>query len=98
MVFDRVRPEIEAIALPPGYSFEWGGEYENSTNAQEGLAATFPLMILLMVLIVIVQFNSLKLPAIIWLTVPLAIIGVTAGLLLAGTSPSASWRCSARSV
>ena len=84
VLFARLRPQIEAISLPTGYSMEWGGEYENSKNGQAGLMLTFPLMILLMVMIVIVQFNSLRLPAIIWLTVPLAIIGVTAGLLLAG--------------
>ncbi len=37
-----------------------------------------------MVLITIMLFNSLKQPLIIWLTVPLALIGVSAGLLLAG--------------
>ncbi|MHC5010207.1 MAG: efflux RND transporter permease subunit [Planctomycetota bacterium] len=70
--------------MPPAYSMEWGGEYENSANAQAGLAKTFPLMILLMILIVVIQFNSIKLPTIIWLTVPLALIGVVAGLLLTG--------------
>ena len=35
-----------------------------------------------MVLIVIALFNSLRLPLIIWLTVPLSLIGVTAGLLI----------------
>jgi multidrug efflux pump subunit AcrB len=92
VVFSRLRPQIEGLLpameaageIPPGYAMEWGGEYENSNNGQKGLAATFPLMILLMVLIVIVQFNSLRLPAIIWLTVPLAVIGVAGGLLVAG--------------
>ena len=29
-VFNRVRPRIENIDLPPGYSLSWGGEYEDS--------------------------------------------------------------------
>ena len=29
-LFNRVRPKIEQIELPPGYSLEWGGEYEDS--------------------------------------------------------------------
>jgi multidrug efflux pump subunit AcrB len=82
VVFERVKPQIEALALPPGYKMEWGGEYENSLFAKEGLAKTFPLMILLMVLIVVIQFNSIRLPVLIWLTVPLAIVGVTLGLLI----------------
>ena len=45
--------------------------------------ASLPMFILAMILITIVLFNSLKQPLIIWLTVPLSLIGVTAGLLLA---------------
>ena len=40
--------------------------------------------LLLMVLVVVVLFNSIRLPLVIFLTVPLALIGVTAGLLLTG--------------
>ncbi|MHC4624810.1 MAG: efflux RND transporter permease subunit, partial [Planctomycetota bacterium] len=70
------------VPIPEGYSLEWGGEYENSAEAQQGLAAKLPLIALLMVLVVIILFNSIKKPLIIFLTVPLAIIGVTVGLLL----------------
>ncbi len=48
------------------------------------LAGSIPLFILLMVLITITIFNSLKQPLVIWLCVPLALIGVTAGLLGTG--------------
>jgi multidrug efflux pump subunit AcrB len=77
-------PLVEAIELPPGYTQEWGGEYEDSATAQAALAAGLPMFIVLMILIVIALFNSLKQPLIIWLTVPLALIGVTGGLLLTG--------------
>lgn len=83
-LFARVRPQVEAIELPPGYELEWGGEYEDSGNAQAGLAASLPFFLLAMVLITVMLFNSLKQPLIIWLTVPLALIGVTAGLLFTG--------------
>ena len=85
-LFARVRPQVEALELPPGYEMEWGGEFESSSDAQAALAGKLPITLLLMVLIVILLFNSLKQPAIIWLTVPLAMIGVTAGLLLFGKS------------
>ena len=81
-LYDRVAPQVEALELPPGYELEWGGEYEDSGNAQAGLTASLPVFFLSMVLITIMLFNSLKQPLIIWLTVPLAVIGVTAGLLL----------------
>ncbi|XPV74726.1 MAG: efflux RND transporter permease subunit [Desulfovibrio sp.] len=83
-VFSRIRPQIEAIELPAGYTMEWGGEYEDSTKAQTSLAANLPFPFLIMVLITVLLFNNLKQPLIIWLTVPLAIIGVSCGLLVTG--------------
>ena len=83
-LYARVAPQVEALDLPPGFDLEWGGEYEDSADAQKGLTASLPAFFLIMVLITIMLFNSLKQPLIIWLTVPLALIGVTAGLLLAG--------------
>ena len=77
-------PQIEAIELPPGYKLEWGGEYEDAQNAQAGLGASLPVGFLLMILTSIFLFGKLRQPAIIWLTVPLAIVGITVGLLSTG--------------
>lgn len=79
-----VREQIEAIALPIGYSMEWGGEFESSAESQAPLAKVFPLCILGMFLIVVWLFDSFRRPLIIFMTVPLSLIGVTAGLLLTG--------------
>ncbi|MGC1498044.1 MAG: efflux RND transporter permease subunit [Sulfitobacter sp.] len=84
-LFDAVRAPIEAIDLPPGYAFEWKGEFGNSAEANAGLAATMPLGIGAMILIVIFLFNAVRQPLIIWLTVPLALIGVIWGLALTKT-------------
>ncbi|MDG3086340.1 efflux RND transporter permease subunit [Vibrio hannami] len=81
----RLQPQIEAIELPPGYALEWGGEYESSADAQKSLFETMPLGYLFMFLVTVFLFNSVKEPLIIWCTVPLAIIGVTTGLLLLNT-------------
>jgi multidrug efflux pump subunit AcrB len=83
-LFARVRSQVEALELLPGYKLEWGGEYEDSGKAQAGLVANLPMFILAMILITVLLFNSLKQPMIIWLTVPLALIGVTVGLLSTG--------------
>jgi multidrug efflux pump subunit AcrB len=80
----KVRPLVEAIELPEGYTLEWWGEYKDSKRAQASLAASFPVFVLLMLLITIGLFNSLKQTAVIWLVVPLALIGVTLGLLSTG--------------
>lgn len=83
-LFERVRPQIEAIALPRGYTLEWGGEHEDSSKAKAALAGTIPFFLLLMVLIVVCLFNSMRITLIIWLTVPLSLIGVVVGLLAFG--------------
>ncbi|HML94158.1 MAG TPA: efflux RND transporter permease subunit [Thermodesulfobacteriota bacterium] len=81
-----VIPVRDADMLPlrgmPGYYIAWGGEAEDSARANAGLATKLPIFFGMMVLVVVFLFNSVRQPLIIWLTVPLSIIGVTAGLLI----------------
>ena len=81
-LFERLRPKVEAIKLPPGYVLEWHGEHKAATEANEGLATAAPFGFAAMVLAVIVMFNALRQTAVIWLTVPLAVVGVAVGLLV----------------
>lgn len=81
-LFKRVRPQIEALALPPGYELTWGGEYESSSDAKKSLFASLPMGYLLMFIITVLLFNELRSSLVIWACVPLAIIGVTAGMLM----------------
>jgi multidrug efflux pump subunit AcrB len=83
-LWKRLAPQVEALPFPPGYHVEWGGEYESQTDAQAALFAPIPLFVGIMVLIVVSLFNAIRQPLVIWLTVPLALIGVSAGLLLLG--------------
>ncbi len=80
-LFSRIKPQIEAMQLPAGYSLSWGGEYEDSKKAQSGLGRSLPVGFLFMILTSILLFGKIRQPLIIWLTVPLAIVGITAGLL-----------------
>ncbi|RDL44125.1 AcrB/AcrD/AcrF family protein [Marinomonas piezotolerans] len=80
-VFSRIRGPIEQIELPPGYSLEWGGEYESSTDAQANIFTSLPMGYLFMFIITILLFNSIRVPLVIWFCVPLALIGVSLGLL-----------------
>ena len=66
----------------PGYTMAWGGELEDSAKGQSYVMKSIPKFFVLMVLVVVFLFNSVRQPLIIWITVPLALIGVTAGLLL----------------
>ncbi|OCP63603.1 multidrug efflux RND transporter permease subunit VmeV [Vibrio parahaemolyticus] len=80
-LFARVQPKVMALHIPEGYEISWGGEYESSKDAQEGLFGSLPMGYLLMFIITILLFNSIKKPLVIWFTVPLSIIGVAFGLL-----------------
>jgi multidrug efflux pump subunit AcrB len=83
-VFKRVRPAIEAIPLPAGYNLSWGGEHEASSDAQASLFGSLPIGYLVMFVITVLLFNEFKSALVIWACVPLALIGVTAGMLSTG--------------
>ena len=81
--FARVRPALEELSrgFPAGYHVEWGGEYENSQEANRTLAPTFAPILAAMVLTVLMLFNSLKKTLVIFMTLPLILVGVVAGLI-----------------
>ncbi|WP_259754249.1 efflux RND transporter permease subunit [Pseudomonas sp. GCEP-101] len=80
----RVRPQIEALPLPPGYELAWGGDLESSGDARNGVLGSLPMAFLAMFIITVLMFSSPRKALLIWLTVPLAMIGVTLGFLLTG--------------
>ncbi|CUH51662.1 efflux RND transporter permease subunit [Shimia marina] len=77
----EVTAAMEAMPIPVGYSMEWGGELESSSDAQASLGAQLPLSLLIMVLISVLLFNAIRQPIIIWLLVPMSVNGVVIGLL-----------------
>ncbi len=77
----EVTAAIEGMDIPVGYKMEWGGELENSSEAQESLGKQLPLSLLIMVLISVLLFNAIRQPIIIWLLVPMSVNGVVLGLL-----------------
>lgn len=85
-VMALIQENVEAISIPVGYSMEWGGEYESSRDAQAAIASNMPLVLLLMLFILTLLFNSIRLPLVIFLTVPFTLIGVSLGLILADLS------------
>ncbi|GIU15735.1 MULTISPECIES: efflux RND transporter permease subunit [unclassified Shewanella] len=79
---NQVKAQIEAIELPAGYAFEWGGEYYDENRAISDTLSQMPKALLMMVVIMVAMFNGFKQPAIILITLPLAAIGATWTLLL----------------
>ncbi|MDO6499126.1 efflux RND transporter permease subunit [Photobacterium sanguinicancri] len=80
-VRNAIKADIEAIALPPGYHMEWGGEYYDENKAITDIFKQLPKAMLIMVVILVAMFNSFKQPIIILATIPLAATGATFALL-----------------
>ncbi|MGA7033166.1 MAG: efflux RND transporter permease subunit, partial [Pseudolabrys sp.] len=70
--------------LPAGYDVVVGGTVEESAKAEASIFAVFPLMILIMITILMVQLQSFQRLFLVLATAPLAVIGVAAALLIAG--------------
>jgi HAE1 family hydrophobic/amphiphilic exporter-1 len=75
-------------ALPAGYFVEYGGQYEQMTEAFLILAGVFALAVLMVYMVMAAQFESFSHPFVIMFTIPLGIIGVILGLLAMGHSLS----------
>lgn len=83
-VRQAIMPAIDTIALPEGYAYKWLGEYRASSQSTKYLFGSLPWAIVMMVAILIMLFRDFKKPAIIFLCLPLAMIGIVAGMLLTG--------------
>ena len=70
---------------PSDYRYELGGEAEESAKNIGAIMNYLPLSFFIIVLLLIGQFNSIRKPLIILLTIPLGLIGVILGLLLTGS-------------
>lgn len=77
---EDILPFIENLELPPGMRIEVGGEVEASENANTALFKNLPFAIAGILVLLVLQFNSLRRMGIIMLTIPLVIIGAVLGL------------------
>lgn len=68
---------------PVDFRYELGGEMEKSEQANRSIAEKLPVAAFLILFLLVVQFNSIRRPLIILSTIPLALIGVVVGLLIA---------------
>ena len=82
-VLSRLTPQLERMELPPGVRLVYGGAAAEAGEATIALFRSLPIGILLLLVFLLYQFNSFRLLGIVLVTVPLAVVGVTPGLLLA---------------
>ncbi|KIX10848.1 efflux RND transporter permease subunit [Dethiosulfatarculus sandiegensis] len=83
-LLEQIQGKIEALPLPEGYHLEWEGEKELSDKGNKGVGTYLPLSLILMLVILVMLFNGVRQPLIIALVVPLATVGMAAGLLITG--------------
>jgi multidrug efflux pump subunit AcrB len=76
----------ESGRWPDGYHYELGGESSESGDAGASIAAKLPIALLVILMLLVSQFNSIRSPIIILVTIPLGLIGVINGLIFAGSS------------
>lgn len=81
-----ITPALDRIreTLPYGHSIEFDGVVVESVEGRSALTANTPLVIGLIALLMIAQFNGFRQPLIVFAIIPLVIIGATLGLLLLG--------------
>jgi cobalt-zinc-cadmium resistance protein CzcA len=72
------------LELPPGWTIEWGGQFENLQAASKRLAVLIPLALLLIFVLLYSTFNSTRLAVLIYLNVPMAVTGGLFALVLRG--------------
>ncbi len=70
---------------PHGYGYEMGGEMETAEESNAAIGEKLPISGMLILLLLVAQFNSIRKTAIILCTIPLGMIGITLGLIVAKT-------------
>jgi multidrug efflux pump subunit AcrB len=79
-----LREDLKDFELPPGYALYFGGTYENLQRGNVLVGTLASLALFLVFVVMAVQYESLRNPAVIMLGVPFALIGVVIGLLITG--------------
>ena len=77
-----VQKLIQETNLPPGFSFDVGGQMQQQQEAFGGLLAAMALAVIFIYIVLASQFGSFLQPIAIMASLPLALIGVMLALLL----------------
>jgi multidrug efflux pump subunit AcrB len=79
-----IQPGLQALDLAGGYHVGIGGEIQKSAETNERLAAGIPAALAIMVIAVVLQFNSFRRTLLTFMTIPLILVGIPYGLLATG--------------
>jgi cobalt-zinc-cadmium resistance protein CzcA len=76
------------VQMPPGYLVSWGGQFELQQEANKRLALVVPVTLLIILLLLFMNFGSLKNTFLILFNIPLALVGGVVALWLTGQNLS----------
>ncbi len=84
-VTSQISPKLQEIrdSLPAAYRIEAGGAFEESAKGNASIFVLFPLMVLVMLTLLMIQLQSFSRLILVFLTAPLGIIGASLGLNIA---------------
>ena len=63
------------VAIPPGFTIQWGGQFENMQRAQKRLMIVVPLALCLIIVLLYITYRNVTDTACVFTSVPLACIG-----------------------
>jgi len=75
-------PWLKDWSLPTGYGYEEGGETESADEANQSIADKLPVAALVIIVLLVGQFNSFRKAAIVLMTIPMGLIGMSWALAI----------------
>ncbi|HON52125.1 MAG TPA: efflux RND transporter permease subunit [Bacteroidales bacterium] len=81
-VLKELKPKIETLQMPIGYTYTYGGEQANKTEVFSKMVIALAISLVIIFLILLFQFKNIKETSIIMLTIPFSLFGALAGLII----------------
>jgi multidrug efflux pump len=78
----RFQSKVAQYTFPPGIEYSFGGTAEDQKESTDFLMKAFLMALFIMGIVLVIQFNSIFIPLIIFASIILSLIGVFAGLLV----------------
>ncbi len=85
-ITQELMKEVKQIELPPGYAFDYSGEFEETSESFESLGLAYIVAAILIFTLLVSQFNSIAQPFAILTALPLSIVGAMIGLAITGNN------------
>jgi multidrug efflux pump len=85
-IIDAIAPQVAQFKaqLPPGFRLEVGGPVESSAKANSAISASWPLIVITTLTLLMLQLGNFSRSLLVVLTAPLGVIGVAIALLVSG--------------